>query len=35
VVRAWWAERLLGEPRWLVERGFDPTESLAGLRSLV
>lgn len=35
VVRGWWAERLLGEPRWLVEHGFDPADSLAGLRSLV
>ena len=35
VIRAWWAERFLGEPRWLVEHGFDPAESLAGLRSLV
>lgn len=34
VVRAWWAERFLGEPRWLVEHGFDPTESLDWLRSL-
>lgn len=33
-IRAWWAERFLGEPRWLVEHGFDPTESLNCLRSL-
>jgi aminoglycoside phosphotransferase (APT) family kinase protein len=35
IVRAWWAERFLGEPRWEVEHGFDPTESLDCLRSLV
>jgi len=34
VVRAWWAERFLGEPRWYVEHGMDPAPSLDGLRSL-
>ena len=34
VVRAWWAERFLSEPRWEVEHGFDPTGSLDGLCSL-
>ncbi len=33
VVRAWWAERFLGEPRWYVEHGLDPAPSLDGLRS--
>lgn len=34
VVRAWWAERFLSEPRWEVEHGFDPAGSLDALRSL-
>lgn len=35
IVRAWWAERFLGEPRWMVEHDLDPIESLTALRSIV
>lgn len=35
VLAAWWAERYLGEARWLVEHEYSPDESLDQLAALM